>query len=367
MVNQAQRRETGLGEYADRYFEVLAAGGPELLPVAPGAVFTENGQVLQLGRGLWRTATGVGATRAVTLADEESGEVATWGMVSEAGRDAILGVRLKVDAELIAEIETFVVRINDMVSGFGLLDAERLARPTPGLLDLLAEADRPTRDELRRAADGYLDGVSGDNADLIPVADDCIRVENGVQTVLRTEGWPPGTELQPRQAIGVAQQVREGLTRHIWAARDRGMYLTDPERGLVMVRFFFDHPGKVHGWQGRAPFIAPNSMPAWEVFKVRGGLIRHIEAIISVFPYGMRWGWLWRSRERGCTTCSTATTQPWGPAIPGGCRWQPTRGSPKTARNSRSVPGCGRRRPARRRTARSSWLTRLRVRWPAGA
>jgi hypothetical protein len=319
MENEAQQPETGLGRCADRYFEVLAAGEHALLPVAPGAVFTENGQVLPLGRGLWRTATGVGTSRAVTVADEESGEVASWGMVREAGRDAILGVRLKVAAELITEIETFVVRINDMVSGFGLLDAERLARPAPGLLDLLDEAERPTRDELCRAADGYLDGVSGDNADLIPVADDCVRVENGVQTVLRTEGWPPGTELPPRQAIGVARQVREGLTRHIWAARDRGMYLTDPARGLVMVRFFFDHPGKVHGWQGRAAFIAPNSMPAWEVFKVRGGLIRHIEAIISIFPYGTRWGWLWRSRKRGCVNCSTRTTPPSQRATPGGC------------------------------------------------
>jgi hypothetical protein len=341
MVNQAQPRESretretsdaSLGWYADRYFQVLATGDHSLLPVAPDTVFRENCQVLPLGRGLWATATGAAATRAVTVADEESGELATWGMVSEAGRDAILGVRLKVDAGLITEIETFVVRINDMVSGFGLIDAERLRQPTPGFLDVVDEADRPTRDELRRAADGYLDGVSGDNADLIPVAGDCLRVENGVQTVLRTQGWPPGTELQPRHTIGVAQQVREGLTRHIWAARDRGMYLTDPSRGLVMVRFFFDHPGKVHGWQGRAAFVAPNSMPAWEVFKVRGGLIRHIEAIISVFPYGMSWGWLWRSPKRACATCSTGTTPPSGPGIPGGSRWPPTPGSPRTAR-----------------------------------
>jgi hypothetical protein len=332
MVNQAQR-ETGLGWYADRYFEAVAAGDHSRLPVAAGVVFTENCQVLRLGQGLWRTATGVAAIRAVTVADEESGQVATWGMVSEAGRDAILGVRLKVRAGLVTEIETFVVRINDMVSGFGLLDAERLRRPTPGFLDLLDETDCPTADELRRAADGYLDGVSGDNADLIPVADDCVRVENGVQTVLRTEGWPPGSELQSRHTVGVAQQVREGLTRHIWAARDRGMYLTDPARGLVMVRFFFDHPGKVHGWQGRAAFMAPNSMPVWEVFKVRGGLIRHIEAIISVFPYGMRWGWLWRSRKHGCTNCSTGTTPRSRREIPGDCRSPPMRGSPRTARS----------------------------------
>ncbi len=282
-----------LDRYAGRYFEVLATGSHERLPTAPGVVFTENGQLLELGRGLWATATGAAATRAVTVADDAAGQVAAWGMVREAGRDAILGVRLKVESGLITEIETFVVRIDDVVSGSGFLDASRLAQPTPGLLDPVREPGRPTRDELCRAADGYLDGVSSGDADLIPVADDCLRIENGVQTVLLPAGRPvlPGREPNPVTQLGVAQQVRAGHTRHIAAARDRRMYLTDPARGLVLVSFLFDHPGKVRGWQGRAPFIAPNSMPAWEVFKVSSGLIRHIEAIISIFPYGMRWGW----------------------------------------------------------------------------
>src|SRR5580704_8154355 len=264
MVSQdLQDRRAYLGSYADRYFELLPSGGHQQLPIAPGVAFTENGQRLRLGQGLWATATGAARTRAVTVLDGPAGQIATWGMVTEAGHDAILGVRLKVDDEgLIDEIDTFVVRFNDMsstFSGSGLLDAQRLARPAPGLLDLVDEGDRPSVAELRRAADGYLDGLL------------------------------PGRAPNPATAMGVAQQVREGLTRHIAAARDRGMYLTDPSRGLVMVRFFFDHPGAVRGWQGRAPFIGPNSMPAWEVFKVRGGLIRHIEAIIAWFPYGYRW------------------------------------------------------------------------------
>jgi hypothetical protein len=295
MVSRAQQDRRGdLGWYAERYFELLPSGEHARLPAAPGVVFTENGQVLRLGQGLWATATGAAATRAVTVADRESGQIATWGMVTEAGQDAICGVWLKVGADdLITSIDTFVVRTNDMSSTFlgggGLLDAQRLARPTPGLEDLVDEPERPSADELRRAADGYLDGVSGGDADLIPVADDCLRIENGVQTVLRTDGFLPGREPNPATMMGVAQQVREGVTRHIAAARDRGMYLTDPSRGLVMVRFFFDHAGKVRGWAGRSPFTGPNSMPAWEVFKVRGGLIRHIEAIIAWYPYGYRW------------------------------------------------------------------------------
>jgi len=292
-VSQAQETRAYLRSYVDRYFELLPSGEHRQLPTTPCVVFTENGQELRLGQGLWATATGAASSRPVTVLDGASGQIAAWGMVSEAGQDSILGVRLTIDDEgLIAEIDTFVVRFNDMASTFpgsALLDAARLTRPTEGLMDLVDEPERPTADELRRAADGYLDGVSGGDASLIPVADDCVRIENGVQTVLRTAGWPPGSDPAPATMMGVAQQVREGVTRHIAAARDRGMYLTDPSRGLVIVRFFFDHPGRVRGWQGRAPFIGPNSMPAWEVFKVRGGLIRHIEAIIAWFPYGYRW------------------------------------------------------------------------------
>jgi hypothetical protein len=286
--------DAALRSLADRYFEVLPSGDFAALPVADGVVCTENGQPLALGRGVWRTATGAAAQRAVTVVDAATGQIATWGMITEAGQDAILGVRLRAvgaSGGLISEVETFVVRQNDMATGFGFMDQGRLAAPTPGFLDVIPEAERPTVAELRAAADGYMDGVSADNAGLVPVADDCKRVENGIQTVLRTEGWPPGAELNPVTAIGVAQQLREGFTRHIWAARDRGMYLTDTERGLVMVRFLFDHPGRIRGWQGRSAFVGPNSMPAWEVFKVRDGLIRHIEAIISIFPYGMSWGW----------------------------------------------------------------------------
>lgn len=296
MDQALQDRRAYLGSYADRYFELLPSGGYQQLPTAAGVVFTENGQVLRLGQGLWATATGAAGTRAVAVLDGERREIATWGMVTEAGQDSILGLRLRADDEgLIDEIDTFVVRTNDMSSTFpgpGLLDTARLARPTPGFLDLVDEAERPSGDELRRAADGYLDGVSGGDAALIPVADDCLRIENGVQTVLRTDGFLPGREgagPSPATTMGVAQQVREGVTRHIAAARDRGMYLTDPSRGLVIVRFFFDHRGTVRGWQGRSPFIGPNSMPAWEIFKVAGGLIRHIEAIIAWYPYGFRW------------------------------------------------------------------------------
>ena len=65
----------------------------------------------------------------------------------------------------------------------------------------------------------------------------------------------------------------------------------DVERGLVLGLVFFDHPGPVRTGPFPPRFAAPNSYFIWELFKVSGGVIRHIEAIMAMFPYGMRPGW----------------------------------------------------------------------------
>jgi len=35
----------------------------------------------------------------------------------------------------------------------------------------------------------------------------------------------------------------------------------------------------------------PSTAMIWEAFKVRGGLIRHVEAIGRILPYGAKPGW----------------------------------------------------------------------------
>ncbi len=46
--------------YADQYLAALVAHDPSRLPLARQVKFTENGQQLQLGDGLWGTASGIG-------------------------------------------------------------------------------------------------------------------------------------------------------------------------------------------------------------------------------------------------------------------------------------------------------------------
>jgi hypothetical protein len=298
-------RGGGLKDLFGEYYDALAAGDPGRLPLAADVRLTENGQRIAIGTGLWATATGVAGSRVVTVSEEAygpggtAGSVAGWGMITEGGADgadgadALLGVRLKTTGKAISEIETLVVRR----APFGRTTfPERLLEPSAAMAQILEPADRGTREDLIQAANGYLDGVSRDDAGLIPAADDCVRIENGLQTVLNpdAEGFPdtfvssggPGG-----LGLGVRAQIRTLAFRYIEDIRDRRFVAADTERGLVLVCCFFDHPGKVRGAGFDSPIAAPNSMLIWELFKVAGGLIRRIEAIGAAFPYGMRAGW----------------------------------------------------------------------------
>jgi len=293
----------GLSELLDEYYAALAAGDPGRLPLAADVRFTENGQQIAIGTGLWATAAGATATaadsRPVTVSEEAygpggtAGQVAGWGMVAEGGeggQDALLGVRLKTTGRVISEIETLVVRRAPF--GRDTFPAS-LRERSAAMAEVLEPAERGTREDLVKAANGYLDGVSRDDADLMPVADDCVRVENGLRTVLNPDGagFPEAFVSSGGLGLGVRAQIRTRAFRYIEDIRDRRFTVADTERGLVLVCCFFDHPGQLRDAGFDSPIKTPNSMLIWEMFKVAGGLIRRIEAIGAAFPYGMRAGW----------------------------------------------------------------------------
>jgi hypothetical protein len=283
-----------LHDLLDGYFAALRSGDPGRLPLAADARFTENGQELAIGTGLWATATSTADDRAVIVADAAAGQVAGWGMITEGGpeggNEALLGVRLRTAGKAIREVETLVIRRAPFGRG---TFPEGLYRPSPVMSDPVDPERLRTRDGLIAAANGYLDGVSRDDADLIPAADDCLRIENGLQTVLNPDGagFPPDLSFVEGLRLGVRDQIRTLAFRYIEDIRDRDFLIADVDRGLVLVRCFFDHPGQLRDTDFDSPILAPNSMMIWELFKVSGGLIRRIEAIGAAFPYGMRANW----------------------------------------------------------------------------
>jgi hypothetical protein len=264
---------------ADRYLDAVAANDPSRAPFAPNARFSENCQPLDLGRGLWRTATG--RTRGGSYAaDVSTGQVAYIGSVIEAGTPVLLSMRLELDGGQISEAETFLVRTSR------IMDAAAIVKPRQLYLDAVEPSQRGDRASMIAAANAYFDGIEQNDGDMVPVTDGCIRIENGVQTILNRK------HASPAFRMGVAEQIRSGACSHIETVRERRFPIVDEERGLVFAIFFFDHPGWLNGKPaGASPFKFPNSMMAFELFKIAGGSIHQIEAIADVFPYGSRSGW----------------------------------------------------------------------------
>ena len=265
-------------ETVDSYLDALAANDPSRLKLAPGARYTENGQQLGFGRGIWRTSTGREKGGSY-VADASTGQACFLGAANEAGSAVVLALRLRLVDGAISEAESLVVRQSR------IMDAAAIVTPRSLYATSVEPAQRSPREDLIKVANSYLEAIEQHDAGLVAVRDDCIRIENGVQTILN-EDWP-----SEAFRMGVAEQIRSGNVSHIAAVRERRFPAVDEERGLVFAIFFFDHPGRAAGAADASPFKFPNSMMAFELFKIAAGEIVQIEAIADVFPYGMKSGW----------------------------------------------------------------------------
>lgn len=78
--------------FVDRYLDAVLAHNPALVPLAPGVRYTEDGQQLAIGDGLWRTMHAKGHYR-LFVADPRAGEVAFFGTIEEENRDPAKGTR----------------------------------------------------------------------------------------------------------------------------------------------------------------------------------------------------------------------------------------------------------------------------------
>src|SRR5262249_31943232 len=98
-----------LNGLVDQYLDAVVAHEPSRLPATTFVKFTEDGQHLTLGDGLWRTATGKG-TYKFYIDDPDAGQVGFVGTMREAGQPVILALRLKIENQKISEIETILGR-----------------------------------------------------------------------------------------------------------------------------------------------------------------------------------------------------------------------------------------------------------------
>jgi hypothetical protein len=281
----------------DQYLNAMAANDSTKAPLAANVKYTENAARLPLNEGLWFTAAGLTDYK-VVLADPQGGAAAFIGVVTEhmppgqAPRNTILALRIKVSSRRITEAEAVVVR------NVNARNMANLQTPRPGILEILAPAQRRPRADLIRISNLYFDAIEQSSGKVAPFDDNCNRLENG----MRTAGPPLPGIAQANGNGGNTQRCADGMNSGVFqvitAIKPRRVLVVDEEKGLTFGVYMFQHKGLTQitmkdGATRPAPYFVgqPVTMPMAEVFKIVNGNIREVEAVGVQIPYGLGPGW----------------------------------------------------------------------------
>jgi hypothetical protein len=288
-----------LTKVMDDYLAAARAHDPSTLPLHTSVKYTENGQRLNIGDGLWQTFT-QGPLYRLDVVDEEAGQIAMLGILEENGNRNFFSTRIAVEENAragrgleITEIENLVVR--NVQGG----RPAQMAMERDTFSEMAAADDRLDRGELIRIADSYFTGLDTDESgEFVPFADTCRRIENGgiMANAPQPEEVAPGSGAMQR--MGCKAQFDTGFSVIVTDIRERRFPVVDREKGLVYALGFFDHDGAVGRYTnatGEAevtgPLRQPFSFTIAEVFQIRDAKIDQIEAVLTTVPYKMESGW----------------------------------------------------------------------------
>ena len=283
----------------DLYVQALQTKDRSALPLAEEVPFTENTARLDLGEGkLWLQDVKATSFR-IDVADPLTGQVAAQTVLMLQGRPALVAIRLKVERRMIIEAEQ-LIDTNVAPEAMELL---KTARPTM-LADVPAR-QRSSRDFLIYAANAYFDALTGEDGKIAPFADDCVRHEQGYQTVNNPKpGRAAPSPVIPQadspfgrfSTMTCSQQVSTGIFNFITRIWPRRL-IVDEQKGLVATFPMFVENG-VKRHVEPSEFANNNgtgmilNMVTMETFGIRADKIEEVEAFPFVtFQYGLGDGW----------------------------------------------------------------------------
>lgn len=256
-----------LNGFVTQYLNAMVAHNPHALPLAANVKFTENSQVMNLGDGLWKTVTSLGDYRQDILDVRESTAVSQ-AVVEESGKPVMLALRLKIANGKISEIETMFARSKEdgiLFNPDGLKDAEKPMSLVP------ATSQLNSRKELVGIALHYPAGLKVGSFVQVdaPFAPDAFRLENGVHTA------GPGCTRAGCENIKAQKiMLHPAVTTRVAAV--------DEQLGIVLLRMNF---GDTHSYG------PGNAIIAWEAFKIYGGQIHTVSALMRRMPATSPSGW----------------------------------------------------------------------------
>jgi hypothetical protein len=261
---------TCLEDLVDEYLDALSVNDPDLLPLSEDVRFTENGQVLDVGDGFWKTASGRGEYGHY-VSDPVAGQVAFMGTMEESGeREVWLSLRLRVELGRVTEIETATWRRAGgpppPVVGAGALEVPGpTAGPDPAWAAVIPPAERLSRQEMIALANAFFDSEQGE-LEYDPFAVECVRTVNG----------------ETPFACADPAETDAGVT----AVHGRRFPVLDEERGVVWVYAVVDRDGTGFGTPR-----APTSEQFSGAFLIGGTRIVRMETLEIPIPFHANSPW----------------------------------------------------------------------------
>ncbi|HEX5108845.1 MAG TPA: hypothetical protein VFV95_10380 [Vicinamibacterales bacterium] len=221
----------------DGYLAAQRSGNPAALPLAASAKYIENTQSSLIDKGIVKSPLKIDFSR--SLLDATICETFTEVIVTDKSHPYVLGVRLKVASQKIAELETLVTDADDW-----LFNADTyLKYSSAENWGVVPAASRDSRETLIAAANAYFE-VFNDNTVKVPWGTPCNRLEGGIRT----------GRGQPDDSCNVGVPSGMKLTER--------RFIADPEIGAVV--------GFIR-W--------PTGVPDSHLFRVESGTLRFVHSL----------------------------------------------------------------------------------------
>ncbi len=251
--------------HVTQYLHALVAHDHSKLLVADSVRFTENSKEAKLGEGLWRTATKLRGYRQDFI-DEREGVIGSHVVLEESGAPTLLVLRLRIEDELITEIETVTTRSRAEGSLFNL---DNLELASPEMQYVPKPEQLESREEAIRIASLYPAGLKvGSFVEVdLPYTLDAYRLENGEIMAGPACTRFPGCDNIKTQDISPG---RTTITQRLIAVDER--------LGIVWFRLSWE--------RGEGTRLV-----VWEAFKVYDGQMHAVEAFMKLDPKDLGSGW----------------------------------------------------------------------------
>jgi len=244
----------GLQRAVNMYIDAQTSGDTSGLPLASSTGYWENETLMNMDEGLINKAMTINHHRSIF--DEETCQSFTEVIVTDKDEPYVLGTRLRVNHEKIAEIEILWT-----TTGYWLFDADAyLGYSSSEDWSPIPVEVRDSRGTIVAAANAYLDAFLEGKIDQVPWGFPCVRIEGGAYT---GKGSP-------------ADSCEVGVPAGVNIANRR--FVVDEVMGSVVVYCTFG-TGSPGGGSGS---------PDTHLFRVENGKLRYVHTLTHLLQSAFR-------------------------------------------------------------------------------